>query len=124
MSKTTKDIDVFTLSSIQDRAATIYHDDTKDSTYMYVGSERFDIPQGSMALSRPGEHELKDKFVGFGFAQDVKMDGWIKVFQMDEHYMVMFATDKFTEQPGEPDVPNDIILLKVGNALTDVAALS
>jgi hypothetical protein len=43
---------------------------------------------------------------------------------MDEHYMVMFATEKFTNIPGEPDALNDIILLKVGNALDDVKALS
>lgn len=124
MSKTTQDIDVFTLSSIQDRLATIYHEESKGSTYMYVGSERYEIPQGTMALSRPGEHPLKDKFIGFRFREDLKLEGFIKVCQFDEHYLVVFATEKFTEQPGEPDAVNDVILLRVGNALTDVDAIS
>lgn len=124
MSQTIKDIDVFKLSSLADKPATIYQDMEKDKTFMYVGSERFDIPENSLALSRPGDHPLAEKFVGFSFKEDVKLDGWIKVFQMDEHYMVMFATEKFADQPGEPDTLNDIVLLKVGNALDDVKALS
>lgn len=124
MTQTTQQIDIFKLTTLADRPATIYHDLDKNSTFMYVGAERFDIPHGSMALSKPGEHALKDKFVGFGFAQDVKLDGWIKVFQMDEFYLLMFATEKFTHIPGEPDAVNDIILLKSGNALDDVKALS
>lgn len=124
MSQTTQDIDIFKLTMLADRPATIYHDLEKDNTFMYIGAERYDIPEGTMALSKPGDHALNDKFQGFGFAQDVKLDGWIKVFQMDEHYMVMFATAKFANIPGEPDALNDIILLKVGNALDDVKALS
>jgi hypothetical protein len=124
MNQTTQDIDIFKLTMLADRPATIYHDLDKNDTFIYIGAERFTIPHGSMALSRPGDHPLKEKFRGFGFAQDVKLDGWIKVFQMDELYLVMFATEKFTEQPGEPDAVNDIILLKAGNALDDVKALS
>lgn len=124
MSQTINDIDIFKLTTIQDRPATMYHHESEDSTYLYVGAERFDIPQGGIYLCRPGDHPLNEKFRGFRFRQDVKLDGYVIVFQMDEHYMVMFATEKFTNQENEPDAVNDIILLKVGNALQDVETLS
>lgn len=124
MSQTTKDIDVFKLTTITDRAATLYHHETEDKTYVYVGAERFDIPHNTMAISRPGDHPLAEKFKGFRFCQDMKLDGFIKVFQMDEFYMVMFATAKFAEQEGDDDESvNDIILLKFGNALEDIETM-
>lgn len=122
--QTIHDIDVFKLTTIQDREATLYHHESENSTYIYVGAERFDVPEGQLYLSRPSQVPLEEKFRGFRFREDVKLDGYIAVFQMDEHYMVVFATDRFVEQEGEPESANDVILLRVGNALADVNALS
>ena len=122
--KTVEDFDIFSLSVIQDKAATLYSYGEQD-TYVYVGSDKYVIPPNTMALARSGDHPLSEKFLSFRFSEEIKLDGYMKVFQMDEHYMVMFATEKFAQIEGDDeDAVNDIILLKVGNALTDVEKLS
>ena len=124
MTKTVEDFDIFSLSVIQDKAATLYSYGEED-TYIYVGSDKYVIPLNTMALSRSGDYPLSEKFLSFRFSEEIKLDGYMKVFQMDEHYMVLFATEKFTRLEGEDeDAVNDIILLKVGNALVDVEKLS
>lgn len=124
MTKTVEDFDIFSLSVIQDKAATLYSYGEQD-TYVYVGSDKYVIPPNTMALARSGHYPLSEKFFSFRFNREVKLEGYMKVIQMDEHYMVMFATEKFAHLESEDeDAVNDIILLKLGNALVDVEKLS
>ena len=124
MNQTVKDIDIFTLSRIQDRPATMYHNEADNKTYVYIGAERYDIPEGDMVLAKHGDDlPLTEKFMGFRFREDVKLEGQIAVFQFDAKYMVIFATPRFTGQNGT-DAINDVILLRVGDALEDVEHLN
>lgn len=122
--KTVEDFDIFSLSIIQDKPATLYNKLKDNSTYIYIGSDKYIIPPGAMAISLPRGDELDSKFTGFQFKQDVRLDGYIKVIQIDEHYLVTFATEKFSNFPGGEEALNDIILLKVGNALLDIESLN
>lgn len=122
--KTVNDIDIFTLSSIQDREAILYHHVEDNNTYVYIGSERYQIPEGAMALAKHGNDlPLTEKFVGFRFNEDVRLQGQIAVFQYDAKYMVIFATPRFTYQGAGYEAVNDVILLRVGDALEDVKDL-
>lgn len=118
MSQTTQDIDVFKLTAFQNKEATLYHRQEDNQTYIYVGPEKYIIPDGTLAFALPGEVPLEEKFQGFRFNEDVRLEGQTVVWQMDEHYMVVFATEAFTDT--SEGALNDVILLCVGNALTDV----
>lgn len=68
---------------------------------------------------KEGDMPLQEKMIGFSFRQDVKMDGVIAIFQVDEFYMVTFVTPNFTNINGE-EAANDVIVLTLGNALKDL----
>lgn len=124
MSKNIKDVNVFDLSKIQDKPATMYHNE--GVTYMYIGADKYIIPEGEMALMVEGAvDKWEDKLKGFKFKEDVKLDGMIAVLQMDANYLVAFATPIFsTVNAHVPGAINDVVVLKIGNALEDLEAVS
>lgn len=117
--KTTQEIDVFTLTSLQDKPATLYNHISDDLTYVYIGADRYDIPPGTMALLKGEGDSLREKLVAFKFNQDVRLEGQISVMQVDASYMVTFVTPAFSGLNGDEAV-NDVILLRVGHALKDL----
>ena len=120
MIRSTLDINIFDLSVIDQKDAVLFHYMEGDETYIYIGNERFNIPENTLAVSRHGEFEdLSEKFVGIKFKQDVRMEGLVAVMQHDASYMVCFATPEFSGLNGE-DAVNDVLLLRVGNALVDI----
>lgn len=117
--KTTQEINVFDLSGLDMEKATLYHHDKDNITYIYIGADKYNIPENSLAVMKEGDMPLQEKMIGFSFRQDVKMDGVIAIFQVDEFYMVTFVTPNFTNINGE-GAANDVIVLTLGNALKDL----
>ena len=110
-------VDVFGASVLQDKLAMLYHYEEEKLTYIYVGSEKYRI--FDQALLKEGNLPLTEKLYGFKFKRDVKLDGKIAVIQVDAYYIITFVTPVFSDLNGEGAI-NDVIVLKVGNALHDV----
>lgn len=113
------DVDVFGITALQDKQATLYYHKKEDKAYIciYLGAEKFGV--GDMALNVEGDLPLEQKLKVFRFTRDVKLDGVIAILQEDHYYMVTFVTPAFSGLNGE-EALNDVIILKIGNALNDV----
>lgn len=110
-------VDVFGASVIQGKEGTFYHQEGDKMTYIYVLGEKYRIHD--MALLIEGDMPFIDKLQAFHFKEDVKLTGEIAIIQVDEYYVITFVTPVFSGING-PDAVNDVIVLKVGNALNDV----
>lgn len=117
MVRSINDLTVFDLSSIDRKDATLYSKDGGKDAFIYIGSDKYKIAEDGMALAQNTDVPADQKFLGFNFKEDVKLEGVIIVWQYDEHYMVCFGTEAFS---GNAGAVNDVILLKVGNALEDL----
>lgn len=117
--KNTQEINVFDLTKLQDKPATLYNQVGDNLTYIYIGADRYNIPEGTMALLTEKGDSLSEKIVSFKFSQDVRLEGQIAVLQVDASYMVTFVTPAFSGLNGDEAV-NDLILLRVGHALKDL----
>lgn len=111
------DVDVFGITTLQDKQATLYYHKKDDQAYIYIGAEKFGV--GDMVLNVEGDLPLEQKLKVFRFTGDVKLDGVIAILQEDHYYMVTFVTPTFSGLNGE-EALNDVIILKIGNALNDV----
>ncbi|WNL63403.1 hypothetical protein [Citrobacter phage Tr1] len=120
MKKDIQDLTVFDLGIIDGEATTLYHDN--GDTYMYLGAERYSVSRGAMALMREGIFDnFEDKFQGFNFTHDIRLDGQIAILQEDAFYMVVFVTPKFSGiNDGVKGALNDVVVLKLGDALEDL----
>lgn len=62
--KTTQEINVFDLSGLDMEKATLYHHDKDNITYIYIGADKYNIPENSLAVMKEG---------GYAFARE---DDW------------------------------------------------
>lgn len=113
------DLTVFDLSSVADKQATLYSrnlpDDQREE-FIFIGQEQYEVEY--MALAKALDNGDQE-FQGFRFSNDERLEGFIRVLQRDEHYLVLFATEVFSDV--NPGAQSDLIVLHSGNALEDVA---
>ena len=59
------DVDVFGITTLQDKQATLYYHKKEDQAYIYIGAEKFGV--GDMVLNVEGDLPLEQKLKVFRF---------------------------------------------------------